>query len=395
MGNECSACNKDSQSKEQEIYLIKTHMRNDRKENLERVKSETKFFTVKEIINQNPEMYNKLQKIKSYLIGYKERKCYQAILKKYRESELYFKFEELYETIQHGTKFSNEKRYQLYTYKTKAVYDGEWLGGFRHFHGKMTWPNGVEYEGEWAFGFAEGQGKITYPNGDYMEGFFRYNKLNGEGKLHNADTGYDYIGNWENDQQSGKGKETWPDGSSYEGSYELGKKEGVGIYKWIDGTYYVGEWKDNKIHGLGIYDWSDGRRYIGEWKNSKMNGKGVFLWKDGRQYVGEYKDDKKNGFGIFLLDARNKKYEGFWENGVRSKLGKYTKEDKSYQLGNWSDNQLKDKITDENEVGNKLAEIDNYITETNASVDIVIESIKILFKNQMPDFNVEQLLGSY
>ena len=64
MGNECSACNKDSQSKEQEIYLIKTHMRNDRKENLERVKSETKFFTVKEIINQNPEMYNKLQKIK-------------------------------------------------------------------------------------------------------------------------------------------------------------------------------------------------------------------------------------------------------------------------------------------------------------------------------------------
>ena len=53
------------------------------------------------------------------------------------------------------------------------------------------------------------------------------------------------------------------------------------------------------------------------------------------------------------------------------------------------------KITDENELGNKLAEIDNYITETNASVDIVIESIKILFKNQMPDFNVEQLLGSY
>lgn len=391
MGNECSACNKESQDREQEIFLIKDHPKNERKEYLERAKSESKFFTVKELINQNPEIYNKLQKIKTYLIAYKARKLYKAVLKKYRESQFYFNSSELFETLSSDSPVQKTIQYRLHTYKSKAVYEGNWLGGFRHSQGKMKWPDGVEYEGEWSYGFAEGQGKITYPNGDYMKGIFRYNKLNGEGELHNADSGYYYIGHWENDQQSGLGKETWPDGSSYMGTYELGKKEGVGVYFWKDQTSYRGEWKDNKIHGLGIYNWSDGRKYIGEWKNSKMNGHGIFLWRDGRKYVGEYKDDKKNNFGIFS-DENNKKYEGFWENGVRDKLGKYTKENGSYKIGYWKDNQMREEVTDENEIGCKLAEIDNYIDETNKKVEIVLASIKILFEKTMPNVQFDSLL---
>ena len=136
---------------------------------------------------------------------------------------------------------------------------------------------------------------------------------------------------------------------------------------------------------------SDGRKYIGEWKNSKMNGHGIFLWRDGRKYVGEYKDDKKNNFGIFS-DENNKKYEGFWENGVRDKLGKYTKENGSYKIGYWKDNQMREEVTDENEIGCKLAEIDNYIDETNKKVEIVLASIKILFEKTMPNVQFDSLL---
>lgn len=33
--------------------------------------------------------------------------------------------------------------------KTGAKYEGQWLGGFRHGQGKMTFKDGATYEGEW------------------------------------------------------------------------------------------------------------------------------------------------------------------------------------------------------------------------------------------------------
>ena len=40
-----------------------------------------------------------------------------------------------------------EKR--TFTYKSGAVYDGEFIGGMRHGKGKMSWPDGAYYEGDW------------------------------------------------------------------------------------------------------------------------------------------------------------------------------------------------------------------------------------------------------
>ena len=34
-----------------------------------------------------------------------------------------------------------------YKFKNGAVYNGEWLGGFRHGKGQMKWPDGAMYEG--------------------------------------------------------------------------------------------------------------------------------------------------------------------------------------------------------------------------------------------------------
>jgi hypothetical protein len=36
-----------------------------------------------------------------------------------------------------------------YTYKSGAVYSGEWWGGFRHGVGRMRWGDGATYDGEW------------------------------------------------------------------------------------------------------------------------------------------------------------------------------------------------------------------------------------------------------
>ena len=63
-----------------------------------------------------------------------------------------------------------EKR-KPYTYKcSKAIYEGQWLGGLRHGTGKMKWPDGATYQGEWDFNQAGKEGKFFYPNGDIYEG---------------------------------------------------------------------------------------------------------------------------------------------------------------------------------------------------------------------------------
>ena len=40
---------------------------------------------------------------------------------------------------------------KTHKYKSGAVYEGSWLGGFRHGHGTMKWPDGATYTGTWSF----------------------------------------------------------------------------------------------------------------------------------------------------------------------------------------------------------------------------------------------------
>ena len=105
----------------------------------------------------------------------------------------------------------------------------------------------------------------------------------------------------------------------------------------------------------------------------------MFIWKDGKEYRGEYKDDKKWNFGIYK-ELNGRKYEGFFENGVKSKLGKYIKKDGSFKIGFSKDNQLVELISDQNEIGIKLAEIDSLVEETQKKV-----------KKLVPDFQWESI----
>ena len=85
-----------------------------------------------------------------------------------------------------------------YTYKSGTIYDGQWRGGFRDGHGKISWPDGAVYEGNWALGRAEGQGKFVYVDGDVYEGEWRNDKAKGYGTYHHAN-GAKYEGMWKDD----------------------------------------------------------------------------------------------------------------------------------------------------------------------------------------------------
>ena len=387
MGNECKVCRK--RNPEEELILNAPIKQNNESETLENSQSHPLYQTFKEIINSNPEHYKKLHKIKNALLTFQKRQIYKNMLKKFHENQKTFTYEEYIETLSSTKVFSFLEKKSDYTYKYKsgAIYKGDWLGGFRHGKGIMSWPDGVVYEGEWAFGKAEGLGKLTYPSGQYLKGNFMYNKLNGYGEIHNLENGYEYWGNWENDQQMGKGREEWNGGSSYEGNYEYGNKEGIGKYTWEDGTFYHGEWKNNKIHGLGFYKWADGRQYIGEWKNSKMNGFGISIWNHG-QYIGNYRDDKRWGFGVYIDNNKNK-YEGFWENGQHKSLGRFTKNDGSIKIGFSEGNKIAKIVNSENEFL-RNEEINNLVEENNKKIMYTYQSIKKLLGQDYNDNNDEE-----
>ena len=59
----------------------------------------------------------------------------------------------------------------------------------------------------------------------------------------------------------------------------------------------------------------------------KQNGFGIYLWKNNKKYIGYFKNGIKHGFGIFYL--LNGKYViGFWKEGKQNGFVKYINEDK-------------------------------------------------------------------
>jgi hypothetical protein len=122
-----------------------------------------------------------------------------------------------------------------------------------------------------------------------------------------------------------------------------------------------------------------------------MNGFGFFLWKDGRYYKGEYKEDKKHNFGIYV-GHHGKKYEGLWEDGTQKSLGKYTKNDGSSRIGYWNENILMTAVTDEYEIAEKLAYIDDMTEETVSKVNSVLESMYEKFQEYVPGVDYKDFL---
>ena len=69
----------------------------------------------------------------------------------HKPEQKYFQDQEAKETLKPNEIFSSTttkpEAKLLYTYKNGSTYLGEWVNGFRHGEGKMTWVDGASYEG--------------------------------------------------------------------------------------------------------------------------------------------------------------------------------------------------------------------------------------------------------
>jgi L1 cell adhesion molecule like protein len=205
---------------------------------------------LQKILEDNPSIEKRITIIQSMMKKYKLRNIYMNIRNKVRKNEEYFSYKEAFETLSKNLLSDLSISNYEYKYKNGSVYNGNWLGGFRHGKGKMIWIDGTFYEGDWFYGHAEGDGCLYFNNGSYLKGDFRYNKLNGKGECFQSDLNYKYEGEFMNNEQNGEGIENWNDDfSEYVGLFSNGQKELFGKYFWNDGSYYIGEWNNNKING--------------------------------------------------------------------------------------------------------------------------------------------------
>ena len=243
------------------------------------------------------------------------------------------------------------------------IYDGQWLGGRYHGHGKLILKDGGEYVGAFSNGKYHGHGKMTYANGDVFEGMWE-NGRRCEGVYTPADAVELTAGKAalkkddhcdavsaqqlidartvlvqvlknteieklnkavESEHVKGysKGKVTLSDGTVYEGEYRNGKRHGQGKMTFPSGNTYEGEWKDGKYYGQGIFTFKGEGKYVGEWKDSKRHGQGTFTFKDGGKYIGEWRNSKRHGKGRFIY-ANGDVLEGEWRDGERCDESEYT-----------------------------------------------------------------------
>jgi len=221
-----------------------------------------------------------------------------------------------------------------FTFKSGAVYIGQWKGFVRDGFGTQRWADGASYSGQWKDNMAAGLGRFTHTGGDVFIGEWAKNVAHGKGIYYHRDL-TKYEGEWSHDRQDGYGVETWGDGSKYSGSFRLGDKHGFGVYMWPNGSQFTGSWVGSHFEGLGVFLGTDGKLFKGSWQGSVIHGRGKYIWADGREYHGQYTMDKKDGFGVFKWpDGR--KYEGYWSNDKEHGAGKCTTQDGIMQVAQFT-----------------------------------------------------------
>lgn len=133
--------------------------------------------------------------------GYQARKYISLLRSKNIGSSKYFTYEESKETISSKKAFNPDQRRERrapYTFKSGAVYSGEWKGGFRDGFGEQQWPDGARYEGEWRENRAHGKGQFVHVDGDVYDGQWANDKANGLGVYMHVN-GAKYEGMWRDD----------------------------------------------------------------------------------------------------------------------------------------------------------------------------------------------------
>lgn len=156
------------------------------------------------------------------------------------------------------------------TYFTGEKYDGAWVNGQKHGHGRYEIPGEAIYTGDFLFSKMEGQAEITYADGRFYRGSVRDGKREGFGTLTCA--AGEYTGEFKEGWADGKGKFTCPNGTWYEGDFKQGKPHGHGIIVYATSAVYDGEWVNGEMHGFGRYLSPDAILFEGQFEKNQFLG---------------------------------------------------------------------------------------------------------------------------
>ncbi|KAI8517203.1 Alsin [Branchiostoma belcheri] len=144
------------------------------------------------------------------------------------------------------------------------TYEGEWVKGKKHGHGKLLMNDGTYYEGEFFHGEIDGHGFRKFANGNTYSGQFS----KGHGVLTDTD-GAVYEGSFHKNKRHGPGSQTYSGGERYEGDFVRDIRQGHGELRYPDGTIYEGQWRNDMFNGEGTMIHASGMVYEGMWINGK------------------------------------------------------------------------------------------------------------------------------
>lgn len=90
-------------------------------------------------------------RVQSLIRGFLQRRKYRIMKLTCEVQSKYFKGDEAKETLQGEYRDNARLEQRVHTYRTGAVYTGQWKGGLRHGRGSMVWVDTARYEGDWQY----------------------------------------------------------------------------------------------------------------------------------------------------------------------------------------------------------------------------------------------------
>jgi len=223
-----------------------------------------------------------------------------------------------------------------YTYNDEAGarYEGEWKDNTKHGKGELVFrkQNGAKFAGR----FEEDQ-IVTGEYIDALGNSFKSRKHPDEGKNLTLaeEKSHSLSGRFEKGRLSGYGQADYAGGDQYIGMFKDGKRSGEGSmifnqYNDVIMDYqqarFDGGWQRNKRYGYGSMTWPDGSRFEGEWRNDERV-RGKLVMPDHNIYEGAFRHDKFHGVGKITYDRDGTAFEGIFENGLASTIGRLTPPD--------------------------------------------------------------------
>ncbi|GFN80045.1 MORN repeat-containing protein 1-like [Plakobranchus ocellatus] len=204
----------------------------------------------------------------------------------------------------------------------REPYVGEKRKFLRDGYGTYIYENAFfRYEGEWMKGKKHGHGKLLMKDGTYYEGQFINGEINGNGYKYFSSSKAKYTGQFLNGEMHGHGIMAYFNGNVYEGQWYKNKKQGFGILSTSEKAVYEGTFHGHVRDGEGTQTYdesykklSNGDRYEGYWMLDQRNGHGDLWCADGSHYSGNFVNDMFHGAGV-MTHASGIVYRGDWING--------------------------------------------------------------------------------